>query len=155
MFALKMSRSTTKLSLVIYIYMYQFSSVTHLRTTLCNPIDCSMPGFPVHQQLPELAQIHVPQVGDATQSSHLLSSPSTPAFNLSQHQGLFQWISSSHHVAKVLELQHHIKTLRTPFSFVMFCSLACNTESFYHSHYCLDIHTNTCTYRENMLYTNI
>ena len=64
-----------------------------------------MPGFPVHHQLLELAQIHAHQVGDAIQSSHPLSSPSPPAFSLSQHQGLFQWVSSSHQVAKVLELQ--------------------------------------------------
>ena len=59
-------------------------------------MDCSMPGFPVHHQLLELAQTHVHWVGDAIQLSHPLSSPSPPAFNLSQHQGLFQWISSSH-----------------------------------------------------------
>ena len=69
-----------------------------------NPVD--MPGFLVHHQLPELAQTHVHRVGDATQPSHPLSSPSHPAFNLSQHQGLLQWVSSSHQVAKVLELQH-------------------------------------------------
>ena len=67
-------------------------------------MDCSMPGFPVHHQLQELAQIHVHQVSDAIQPSHPLLSPS-PAFNLSQHQGLFQWVSSLHQVAKVLELQ--------------------------------------------------
>ena len=71
-------------------------------------MDCSMPGFPVHYQLPELAQTHVHQVSDAIQSSHPLSSPSPPAFNLSQHQVLFQWVSSSHQVAKVwvFQLQH-------------------------------------------------
>jgi len=58
--------------------------------TLCDPIDCSMPGFPVRHQLPELTQTHVHRVGDAIQKSHPLSSPSPPAFNLSQHQGLFQ-----------------------------------------------------------------
>ena len=58
-------------------------------------MDCSMPGFPVHHQLPELAQTHVHQVSDAIQSSHPLSSPSPPAFNISQHQGLSQWVSSS------------------------------------------------------------
>ena len=63
------------------------------------------PGFPVHHQLPEFAQIHVHQVGDAIQSSHPLSPPSPPTFNLSQHQGLFQWVSYSHQVAKILELQ--------------------------------------------------
>ena len=64
-----------------------------------------MLGFPVHHQLPELAQTHVHQVGVAIQPSHPLSSPSPPAFNLSQHQGLFQGVSSSHEVAKVLEFQ--------------------------------------------------
>ena len=73
--------------------------------TLCDPMDCSMPGFPVHHQLPELAQTHVHQVGDTIQPSHPLSSPSPPAFNLSQHQGPFQRVSSSHQVAKVLEFQ--------------------------------------------------
>ena len=65
-----------------------------------------MPGLPVHHQLPELAQTHVHQVGDANKPSHPLLSPSPPAFNLSQDQGLFQSVSSSHQVAKVLELQH-------------------------------------------------
>ena len=73
--------------------------------TLCNPIKCSTPSFPVHQQFPELAQSHVGQVSDAIQSSHPLSSPFPPAFNLSQHQGLFLWVSSSHQVAKVWEIQ--------------------------------------------------
>ena len=68
-------------------------------------MDCSTPGLPVHHQLPELAQTHVHQVGDAIQSSHPLLSPSPPAFTLYQHQGLFQGVSSSHQVAKVLELQ--------------------------------------------------
>ena len=58
--------------------------------SLCHPVDCSTPGFPVHHQLPELAQTHVHCVGDAIQPSHPLSSPSPPALNLSQHQGLFQ-----------------------------------------------------------------
>ena len=74
--------------------------------TLCNPMDCSMPGFPVHHQLLELAQTQVHWVSDAIQPSHPLLSPSPPALNLSQHQGLFKWVSSSHQVAKVLELQH-------------------------------------------------
>ena len=68
-------------------------------------MDCSTPGFPVHHQLPELAQTHVYQVGDAIYPSHPLSSPSPPAFNLSQHQGLFQGVSSLHQVARVLEFQ--------------------------------------------------
>ena len=68
-------------------------------------MNCSMPGLPVHHQLPESTQTHVHWVGDAIQPSYPLSSPSPPAFNLSQHQGLFQWVSSSHQVAKVLEFQ--------------------------------------------------
>ena len=68
----------------------QFSSVTQSCSTLCDPMDCSTPGFPVHHHLPELAQTHVHRVSDAIQPSHPLSSPSLPAFNLSQHQGLFK-----------------------------------------------------------------
>ena len=82
-----------------------FSSVQLLsHVWLCNPMDCSVPGLPLHHQLPEFAHTHVHRVSDAIQQSHPLSSPS-PAFNLSQHQGLFKWVSSSHQVAKVLELQ--------------------------------------------------
>ena len=84
----------------------QFSSVTQSRTTLCDPMDCSMPGLPVHHQLPEFTETHIHWVGDAIQPSHPLSSPSPPTFNLSQHQGLFKWVSSSHQEAKVLEFQH-------------------------------------------------
>ena len=73
--------------------------------SLCNPKDCSRPGFPVHYQLPELAQTHVHRVGDAIQPSHPLLFPSSHAFDLSQHQGLFQSVSSLHQVSKVLELQ--------------------------------------------------
>ena len=79
----------------------QFSSVAQLCLTLCNPMECSMPGFPVHHQLPELTQTHVHWVGDAIQPSHPLLSLSPPALNLSQHQGLFKWVSSLHEVAKV------------------------------------------------------
>ena len=86
----------------------QLSSVNQWCPTLCDPIDCTTPGFLVHHQLPELTQIHVHQASDAIQPSHPLSSPSPPTFNLSQHQGLFKWVSSLHQVAKVLEfwLQH-------------------------------------------------
>ena len=94
------------------------SSVQSLScVSLRNSVDCSTPGFPVHHQLMKPAQTQVHWVGDAIQPSHLLSSPSPPAFNLSQHQDLFQWVSSSHQVAKVLEfqLQHQFFqwTLRT------------------------------------------
>ena len=90
----------------IFILLELFSccSAAEQCPTLCDLIDCSMPGFPVHHQLLELTQTHVHWVGDAIQPSHPLSSPS-PTFNHSQHQGLFQWVSSSHQVAKVLELQ--------------------------------------------------
>ena len=86
-------------------FFFQLSSVAQSGPTLCDPMDCSMPGFPVHHQLPELAQTHVHLVGDAIQPSHPRSSPSPPAFNPSQHQDLFQWVSYSHQVAKVLEFQ--------------------------------------------------
>ena len=87
----------------------QFSSVAQSCLTLCDPMNRNTPGLPVHHQLPEFTQIHVDWVDDAIQPSHSLSSPSPPAFNLSRHQGLFKWVSSSHEVAKILEfqLQHH------------------------------------------------
>ena len=83
----------------------QFSSVDESSPTLCDPMDCSTPGLPVHHQFLEFTQTHVHWVCDAIQPSHPLSSPSPPTFNLSQHQGLFQWVTSSHHVAKGLEFQ--------------------------------------------------
>ena len=82
----------------------QFSSVSQSYLTLCNPIDYSTPGFPVHHKLPEFNQTLVHWVGDAIQPSHPLV-PSPPALNLSQHQSLLKWVSSSHQVAKVLEFQ--------------------------------------------------
>ena len=81
------------------------SSVAQSCPMLCDPMNRSMSGLPVHHQLPEFTQTHVHWVGDAIQPSHPLSSPSPPALNFSQHQGLFKWVSSSHKVAKVLELQ--------------------------------------------------
>ena len=84
----------------------QITSVQSLSCVwLCDPMDYSTSGFPVHHQLLELAQTHVHRVNDAIQPSHPLSFPSPPAFILSHHQGLFQWVSSSHQVAKVLEFQ--------------------------------------------------
>ena len=83
----------------------QFSSVTQSCPTLCDPMNRSTPGLLVHHQLPEFTQTHVHRVSDAIQSSQTLSSPSPPAPNPSQHQGLFQWVSSSHEVAKVVEFQ--------------------------------------------------
>ena len=83
----------------------QFSSVAELRPALCNPMNRSTPGLPVHHQLPQSTQTHVHCVSDTIQPPHPLSSPSPPALNLSQHQGLFQRVSSLHEVAKVLEFQ--------------------------------------------------
>ena len=84
---------------------FQFSSVTQSCPTLCDPMNCSTPGLPVHHQFPEFTQTHMHWVGDAIQPSHPLSSPSPPAPNPCQHQGLFQLVNSSHEVAKVLEFQ--------------------------------------------------
>ena len=104
--------STTKTTLSFYLYLpsltllpshqpsVQFSSVTQSCPTLWDPMDCSTWGFPFHHQLLEPTQAHVHWVGDAIQPSHPLLSPSPPAFNLSQHQGLFQWVSSLHQVGK-------------------------------------------------------
>ena len=83
----------------------QFSSVAQSCPTLCDPMNHSTPGLPVHHQLLEFTQTHVHWVSDAIQPSHPLSSPSPPAPNSSQHQSLFQWVSSSHEVTKVLEFQ--------------------------------------------------
>ena len=83
----------------------QFSFVAQSCPTLCDPMNCSTPGLPVHHQLLEFTQTHVHRVSDAIQPSHPLSSPSPPAPNPSQHQSLFQWVNCSHQVAKVLEFQ--------------------------------------------------
>ena len=83
----------------------QFSSVAQSCPTVCNPMNRSMPGLPVHHHLPEFTQTHVHRVSDTIQPSHPLSSPFPPALNPSQHQSLFQLVNSSHEVAKVLEFQ--------------------------------------------------
>ena len=88
-----------------FIFKVQFSSVAQLCLTLCDPMDCSTLGLPVHHHLPDFTQTYVHWVGDAIQPPHHLLSASPPVFNLSQHQNLFKWISSSHQVAKVLEFQ--------------------------------------------------
>ena len=92
--------------------LVQFSSVAQLCSTLCDPVNCSMPGLPVYHHLPEFTQTHVHWVSDAIQPSHPLSSPSPPALNLSQHQGLFKWVSSSHQVAKVWSFSFNISPSR-------------------------------------------
>ena len=88
-------RSSLMLALSFFAHSVQFSSVAQSCLTLCDPMDCSTPGLPVHHQLPEFAQTHVHWVGDAIQPSHPLSFPSPSTFNLSQHQGLFKWVSSA------------------------------------------------------------
>ena len=95
--------------LSMHTKMNQFSLVTQSCPTLCNPMNRNTTGLPVHHQLPEFTQTHVHPVGDGIQPSHPLSSPSPPAPKPSQHQSLFQWVNSSHEVAKVLEFQlyHH------------------------------------------------
>ena len=98
-----------RLLILLLFILYQFSSLTQSCPTLCHPMNRSMSGLPVHHQLLEFTQTHVHRVSDTIQPSNPLSSPSPPAPNPSQHQSLFQRVSSSHEVAKVLEfqLQHH------------------------------------------------
>ena len=86
----------------------QFSSVAQLCRTLCDPMNCSTPGLPVHCQLPEFTQTHVHWVSDAIQPSHPLPTPSPPALNLSQHQGFFKWVSSSHQWPKYWSFSFNI-----------------------------------------------
>ena len=93
------------MSWLLELLSVQFSSVTQSCPPLCDPMNHSMPGFAVHHQLLEYAQAHVHRAGDAIQPSHPLSPASPPAFNLSQHQGLFKWANSSYQMAKVLEFQ--------------------------------------------------
>ena len=99
----------------------QFSSLQPLSHVqlFCDPMNQSTPGLPVHHQLPDFTQTHVHRVSDAIQPSHPLSSPSPPALNLSQHQGLFKWVSSSYRVAKVLEFQYfRFKNMSTILTFL-------------------------------------
>ena len=104
--------TSSQLSLRPLITSALFSSVAQSCPTLCDPMNRSMPGLHVHHQLPESTQTHVHWVSDAIQPSHPLSSPSHPAFNLSQNQGLFKWVSSLHQVAKVLEFQLQHQSLQ-------------------------------------------
>ena len=97
--------------------MVQVSSVAQSCPTLCDPMNRSTPGLPVHHQLPESTQTHVHRVGDAFEPSHPLSSPSPPAPNPSQHQGLFQWVNSSHEVAKLWSRDYPNRLTFTSFFF--------------------------------------
>ena len=90
---------------VLGVGSVQFSSAAQLCPTLCNPMNHSTQGLPVHHKLPEFTQTHAHWVGDAIQPSHPLLSPSPPAPNPSKNRGLFQWVNSLHEVAKVLEFQ--------------------------------------------------
>ena len=101
-------------------YGWLLCSVTQSRLTLCDPMNCSTPGFPVLHYLPELAQAHIHWVGGAIQPSHPLLPPSPPALSLSQHQGLFQWVGSSPQAAKVLELQLQHQSFQWIFRFISF-----------------------------------
>ena len=97
-----------------------FNSVAQSCLNLCDPMKCSRPGIPVHHQLPEFTQTHVHWVGDAIQPSHPLSFPSPPTFSLSQHQGLFKWVSSSYQAARVLEFQLQHQSFRWLFRMIFF-----------------------------------
>ena len=113
--------------------LVQFSSVPQSCLTLCDPTDCSTPGLPVHHQLLEFTQTHVHWVGDAIQPSHPLSSPFPLALNLSEHQGCFQWVSSSHQVAKVLEFQLQHQSFQWMF----------RTDFLTYTHYIIMLHPET------------
>ena len=99
------SRLLGEISTTSDMHIWCYCSVAQSCLALCDPMDCSTPGFPVLHHLLEFAPFHVHWINDAIQSSHPLSPRSLPALNLSQHQGVFQWIHSWHQVAKVLELQ--------------------------------------------------
>ena len=101
----------------IDVISIQFSSVTQSCPTLCDPMNHSTPGLPVHHQLPEFTQIHVHWVSDALQPSHPLLSPSPPALNISQHQGLFKWVSPLHQVVQVHRPKSHHFQLWLPLCF--------------------------------------
>ena len=142
------------------------SSVAQSCLTLCHPMNCSMPSLPVHHKLLEFTQTHTHWVGDAIQPSHPLSSPSPPAPNPSHHQGLSQWVNSSHEVAKVLEFQFQHQPLQwTPRTYLLqdglvgspcsprdsqqssptpqFKSINSSVISFLHSSTLTSIHTHT------------
>ena len=119
---------------ILYIRKFCFSasdwvyccfSVDQSSPTLCDPMDCSTPGFPVLHQLLELIHTYIHWVGDTIQPSYPLSSSSPPAFSLSQHQGLFKWVTSSHQVAKVLELQFQHQSFQCIYSGLISFGIDC------------------------------
>ena len=108
----------------VFFSLFSFScSVSQSCLTLCKLMDCSTPGFPVLHHLPELDETHVHWVGVSIQPSHPWPSPSPPAFNLSQHQGPFQWVGSSHQIVKVPELQLQHQFLQWIFIYSKFPSV--------------------------------
>ena len=117
--------------------MNQFNSVTQSCLTVCDSMDQSMPGFPVHHQFPEPTQTHVHRASDAIQPSHPLLSPSPPTFSLSQYQGLFQWVNSSHQVAEVFEFQFQHQScqwiFRTDFLYDGLVGSPCGPRGSHHS----------------------
>ena len=115
---------------------YLISSVAQSCPTLCDPMDCSTPGLPVHHRLLEPTQTHVHCISDVIQPSHPLSSPSPPALNLSQHEGLFKWVSSLHKVAKVSEFRDSQESSPIP----QFKSINSSALSFLHSPTLTSIH---------------
>ena len=128
---------------------YQFSLVAQSCPTLCDPRDCIKPGFPVHHQLLELTQTHVHWVSDAFQPSHPLLSPSPLAFNFYQHQGLFQWVSYTHQVVKVLEFQHHIS------SFNKYSGLISSRDGLVGSPCCPRVFSNTTVQKHQFFSTQL
>ena len=132
---------------IIYYYKQHYeqhyqsvSSVAQSCPTLCDPMDHSTPGFPVHHQLPEFTQTHVHWVSDAIQPSHPLSSPSPPAPNPSQHQGILKWFSPSHEVVKVLEFQlQHLYIPAVHYLHIHKVAYLCT----YQSIHLLSIHSST------------
>ena len=107
-----------QIALVMWVILYTCSGAKSY-PTLLQPMDCSMPGFPVLHYLPDFAQTHVHWVSNTIQPSHPLSTPSPPALSLSQHQGLFQWVSSSNQVVKVLEASTSVLPIQGLFPLVL------------------------------------
>ena len=132
MYSVLIQWSVLYICIIIGLKYLSANSVAQSCSTLCNPMDCSTPGLPVHHHW--WTQTYFHWVGDAIQPSHPLSSPSPPAFNHSQHQGLFQWVSSSHQVARILEfqLQHQSfqRTFRVDFLCIYTPYLECGASEF-------------------------
>ena len=134
-------RALSRVPCALWIILIQFSSVAQLSPTLWDPMDHSTPGLPVHHQLPESTQAHVHWVGNDIQPSHPLSSSSPPALNLSQHRGLFKWVSSLHEVAKVLEFQ--LQTSVLPMNTQDWSPLGWTSYLFYiYFQYCICVNPN-------------